>query len=160
MPYNVEFKLVCETLEALNVCLNSGIARDWTVYAKLEDPEIKVGVCLICWLETNSNICLPVKWAWAYSTMIKEDFFSELLLKRGKNINFLRYSFLHRCEISFDSCIWKFHKTLTIKKTLPTGNYSCLFQGTAINFITLHPSGRRLLIHCRDNIIRMLDLRV
>ncbi|KAK6171988.1 hypothetical protein SNE40_018397 [Patella caerulea] len=29
-----------------------------------------------------------------------------------------------------------------------------------INFIKMHPSGRRLLVHCRDNIIRMFDLRV
>ncbi|XP_076440565.1 jouberin-like [Babylonia areolata] len=29
-----------------------------------------------------------------------------------------------------------------------------------INHIEMHPSGRRLLVHCRDNVIRMFDLRV
>ncbi|KAK7492879.1 hypothetical protein BaRGS_00015826 [Batillaria attramentaria] len=29
-----------------------------------------------------------------------------------------------------------------------------------INYIEMHPSGRRLLVHCRDNVIRMFDLRV
>ncbi|OWF48871.1 jouberin-like isoform X4 [Mizuhopecten yessoensis] len=29
-----------------------------------------------------------------------------------------------------------------------------------INYIQLHHSGRRLLVHCRDNIIRMVDLRI
>ncbi|XP_033737051.1 jouberin-like isoform X2 [Pecten maximus] len=29
-----------------------------------------------------------------------------------------------------------------------------------INYIQLHHSGRRLLVHCRDNIIRMIDLRI
>ncbi|KAL4236261.1 Jouberin [Mactra antiquata] len=33
-------------------------------------------------------------------------------------------------------------------------------KGTAINYITLHPRERRLLVHCRDNIIRMFDLRI
>ncbi|XP_071116994.1 jouberin-like [Haliotis cracherodii] len=33
-------------------------------------------------------------------------------------------------------------------------------KNVAINSIRMHPSGRRLLLHCRDNILRMLDLRV
>ncbi|XP_052257208.1 jouberin-like isoform X2 [Dreissena polymorpha] len=33
-------------------------------------------------------------------------------------------------------------------------------KGTVINFITLHPRERRLLVHCRDNVIRMFDLRI
>lgn len=32
--------------------------------------------------------------------------------------------------------------------------------GTAINCIQLHPRERRLLVHTRDNIIRMFDLRM
>ncbi|XP_067677966.1 jouberin-like [Haliotis asinina] len=33
-------------------------------------------------------------------------------------------------------------------------------KNVPINSIRMHPSGRRLLLHCRDNILRMLDLRV
>ncbi|XP_053394001.1 jouberin-like isoform X2 [Mercenaria mercenaria] len=33
-------------------------------------------------------------------------------------------------------------------------------KGTAINHIVLHPRERRLLVHCRDNILRMFDLRI
>ncbi|WAR23286.1 AHI1-like protein [Mya arenaria] len=33
-------------------------------------------------------------------------------------------------------------------------------KGTVINYICLHPRERRLLVHCRDNIIRMFDLRI
>ena len=33
-------------------------------------------------------------------------------------------------------------------------------DGTAINSMKLHPNGRRLLVHCRDNVIRMIDLRM
>ncbi|XP_071954394.1 jouberin-like isoform X2 [Antedon mediterranea] len=32
--------------------------------------------------------------------------------------------------------------------------------GVAINNVCIHPGGKRLLVHCRDNIIRMLDLRI
>ncbi|XP_041455755.1 jouberin-like isoform X2 [Lytechinus variegatus] len=32
--------------------------------------------------------------------------------------------------------------------------------GVPINSLQVHPSGRRLLVHCRDNHIRMLDLRL
>ena len=33
-------------------------------------------------------------------------------------------------------------------------------QDVQINHIEMHPSGRRLLVHCRDNVLRMFDLRV
>ncbi|XP_025109171.1 jouberin-like isoform X1 [Pomacea canaliculata] len=33
-------------------------------------------------------------------------------------------------------------------------------KGVSISRLELHPTGRRLLVHCRDNAIRMLDLRV
>ncbi|XP_013379742.1 jouberin [Lingula anatina] len=34
------------------------------------------------------------------------------------------------------------------------------YEGTPINYVTMHPGGRRLLVHCRDNTIRMIDLRI
>ncbi|ESO98402.1 hypothetical protein LOTGIDRAFT_62094, partial [Lottia gigantea] len=33
-------------------------------------------------------------------------------------------------------------------------------KDTPINYMKMHPSGRKLLVHCRDNIIRLFDLRV
>ncbi|XP_060065201.1 jouberin-like [Ylistrum balloti] len=33
-------------------------------------------------------------------------------------------------------------------------------KDVSINYIQLHHSGRRLLVHCRDNILRMMDLRI
>ncbi|XP_062517863.1 jouberin-like [Corticium candelabrum] len=33
-------------------------------------------------------------------------------------------------------------------------------KGISINHIEVHPNGRRLLIHCRDNVVRLFDLRV
>ncbi|XP_064605140.1 jouberin-like [Liolophura sinensis] len=33
-------------------------------------------------------------------------------------------------------------------------------MGTPINYLKMHPSGRRLLVHSRDNMIRMIDLRI
>lgn len=40
-----------------------------------------------------------------------------------------------------------------------TPGCECL-QDVQINHIEMHPSGRRLLVHCRDNVLRMFDLRV
>ncbi|XP_070556503.1 jouberin-like isoform X2 [Ptychodera flava] len=45
---------------------------------------------------------------------------------------------------------WKIEKIVAEKE----------MEGVIINSIKLHPSGRRLLIHGRDNHIRMLDLRI
>ena len=33
-------------------------------------------------------------------------------------------------------------------------------QGTSINHLLLHPNGRRLIAHCRDNHLRSFDLRL
>jgi jouberin len=33
-------------------------------------------------------------------------------------------------------------------------------KGVPINHVEVHPSGRRLLIHCRDNAVRLFDLRI
>ncbi|XP_071499976.1 jouberin-like [Diadema antillarum] len=45
---------------------------------------------------------------------------------------------------------WMIHRDATDKE----------FQGIPINSLQIHPSGRRLLVHCRDNNIRMMDLRL
>jgi len=33
-------------------------------------------------------------------------------------------------------------------------------QGTAVNMLQMHPSGRRLLVHTRNNRLQLIDLRV
>ena len=59
---------------------------------------------------------------------------------------FIRYKFI-TSGIARDWTIYKRIEDMDMK-------------GTAINFIQLHPRERRLLVHTRDNIIRMFDLRM
>jgi len=45
-------------------------------------------------------------------------------------------------------------------QTATTWYLICFCQGTAINMLQMHPSGRRLMVHTRNNKLQLLDLRV
>ncbi|XP_014681830.1 PREDICTED: jouberin-like isoform X1 [Priapulus caudatus] len=64
-------------------------------------------------------------------------------------------------------CVWDVYVTERKSKKGVLREWTLLkevreaeLQGVSVSHLEMHPSGHRLLLHCRDNALRMLDLRI